>query len=59
MKIQFVTTKETEKVTHECISEYKNGEIIFTCKQCNYRRGFNISTGWAWVENPNDKIRHI
>lgn len=61
MKVHFYTTKRPSPSApvHECRSELKDGEIIFTCTRCNYRRGFNPATEMSWVENPNDRVQHI
>lgn len=58
VKIQIATPDE--KPVHECRSEYNraDGEVIFTCTKCPYRRGFSMATGDAWVENPNDQVHH-
>lgn len=61
MKIHFAATSRNQysPPVHECRSELIDGEIVFTCTRCNYRRGFNQATEMSWVENPNDWVQHI
>lgn len=61
MKIHFASNINDRNAlpVHECRADLVDDEITFTCTQCNYRRGFNLTTGMSWVENPNDRVQHI